>query len=115
MLFMEMLDKDNSGMVEFPEFVRVLAKRAEVEEIKQKRAEFYEALRVFDSNGDGKVSAEELGEILTKQGKNKLTTEEVEDMISRVDMDDEGMVDFDEFVKLFTGVSSIKELITGKP
>ena len=25
------------------------------------------------------------------------------------------MVDFDEFVKLFTGVSSIKELITGKP
>ena len=44
---MEMLDKDNSGMVEFPEFVRVLAKRAEVEEIKQKRAEFYEALRVL--------------------------------------------------------------------
>ena len=43
---MEMLDKDNSGMVEFPEFVRVLAKRAEVEEIKQKRAEFYEALEV---------------------------------------------------------------------
>ena len=42
--------------------------------------------KVFDSNGDGKVSAEELGEILTKQGKNKLTTEEVDDMISSVDM-----------------------------
>jgi len=25
------------------------------------------------------------------------------------------MVDFDEFIKLFTGVGSIKEFITGKP
>ena len=27
--------------------------------------------------------------------------------------DDDGMVNFDEFIKLFTGVSSIKEFITG--
>ena len=41
-----MLDKDDSGMVEFPEFVRVMAKRAEVEAIKKKTEEFREALKV---------------------------------------------------------------------
>ena len=41
-----MLDSDESGMVEFPEFVRVMAKRAEVEAIKKKTEEFREALQV---------------------------------------------------------------------
>ena len=40
-----MLDKDESGMVEFPEFVKVMAKRAEVEEIKKKTKEFEDALK----------------------------------------------------------------------
>ena len=42
-----MLDKDESGMVEFPEFARVMAKRAEVEAIKKKTQEFRDALKVF--------------------------------------------------------------------
>ena len=41
-----MLDKDESGMVEFPEFARVMAKRAEVEAIKKKTQEFRDALKV---------------------------------------------------------------------
>ena len=62
-----------------------------------------------------------------------MSEEEVEEMINSVDkvyiiyvtvdilhifvpwQDDDGMVDFDEFIKLFTGVGSIKEFITGKP
>lgn len=115
LLFLDMLDKDESGMVEFPEFARVMAKRAEVEAIKKKTQEFRDALKVFDFNGDGKVSAAELGDILTKQGRNKLSDEEVEEMIESVDKDDDGMVNFDEFIKLFTGVGSIKEFITGTP
>ena len=42
-----MLDKDDSGMIEFPEFVRVMAKRAEAEEIKKKTQEFRDALKVW--------------------------------------------------------------------
>ena len=41
-----MLDRDDSGMIEFPEFVKVMAKRAEVEAIKKKTEEFREALKV---------------------------------------------------------------------
>ena len=42
-----MLDKDESGMVEFSEFARVMAKRAEVEAVKKKTQEFRDALKVF--------------------------------------------------------------------
>ena len=43
---MKQLDQDESGMVEFPEFVRVMAKRAESARIAQKEQEFREAFEV---------------------------------------------------------------------
>ena len=42
---MKQLDQDESGMVEFEEFVRVMAKRAEETKILQKEREFREAFR----------------------------------------------------------------------
>ena len=43
---MHQLDQDDSGMVEFVEFVRVMAKRAEKEKIIQKEEEFKNAFKV---------------------------------------------------------------------
>ena len=42
---MKQLDQDESGMVEFAEFVRVMAKRAEEAKIFQKEREFRDAFR----------------------------------------------------------------------
>ena len=43
---MKQLDQDESGMIEFKEFVRVMAKRAEEAKIMQKEKEFKEAFKV---------------------------------------------------------------------
>ena len=43
---MHQLDQDDSGMVEFVEFVRVMAKRAEEERIALKEKEFKNAFKV---------------------------------------------------------------------
>ena len=43
---MQQLDQDKSGMVEFGEFVRVMAKRAEEQKISQKEQEFNSAFKV---------------------------------------------------------------------
>ena len=46
---MKEFDKDESGKVEFKEFVRVMAKKAENEKIAKKQKEFEDAFKVLKS------------------------------------------------------------------
>merc|ERR1712241_513389 len=105
-------DADESGKVEFKEFVRVMAKKAENAKIMEKEEEFRKAFEMFDRDGNGKISSAELRHVLTKTGRMKLTEEEVTEMIAEVDEDQDGKINFNELVKLFTGADSIRDLVT---
>lgn len=59
-----------------------------------KEEELREAFRVFDRNGDGFISASELRHVMTNLGE-KLTDEEVEDMIKEADLDGDGLVNYE--------------------
>lgn len=50
--------------------------------------------RVFDKNNDGLISSSELRHVMTNLGE-KLSEEEVDDMIKEADMDGDGMVNYD--------------------
>ena len=50
----------------------------------------------------GKISKEELTRVLTECGRMQLTMEEAEEFIAMVDNDGDGMLDYQEFVNLFT-------------
>jgi len=50
--------------------------------------------RVFDKNNDGLISSTELRRVMTNLGE-KLSEEEVEDMIKEADLDGDGMVNYD--------------------
>ena len=69
-------------------------------------------LKMFDRDGSGKISSAELRYVLTKTGRMKLTEEEVTEMIAEVDEDQDGKINFNELVKLFTGADSIRDLVT---
>ena len=70
--------------------------------------------QLFDKDGSGKISPSELRFVLTGTGKMKLTDEEVDEIIAEVDADNDGMINFTELVRMFTGADSIKDLVTGK-
>ena len=50
----------------------------------------------------GKISREELTDVLTNHGRMKVSLEEAGDYIAMVDTDSDGMLDYSEFVALFT-------------
>ena len=56
--------------------------------------ELRESFRVFDKNGDGFISANELRQVMFTLGE-KLSDEEVDEMIREADIDGDGRVNYD--------------------
>ncbi|KAK9125116.1 hypothetical protein Scep_013962 [Stephania cephalantha] len=59
-----------------------------------------DAFRVFDADGDGKISAEELLEVFAAIGDEGCTLDDCRRMISGVDSDGDGFVCFEDFQRM---------------
>jgi len=62
-------------------------------------ADLKEAFAIFDTNADGTIEAKELREVMRSLGQNP-TSREIREMIGSVDGDDNGAIDFEEFLIL---------------
>ena len=65
----------------------------------EQKAELKEAFSLFDRDGDGTITIKELQVVMRSIGQNP-TEEEVMAMINEVDSDNDGEVDFREFMEL---------------
>lgn len=92
------LDTDGSGTVDFPEFLSLMARKMRDMDSEE---EIREAFRVFDEDGIGYISAAELRHVMTNLGE-KLTDEEVDEMIKEADSNSDGQVNYEEFVRMMT-------------
>jgi len=110
------MDVDGNGTVDFDEFILMMSKKLSEPE---SEADIKEAFKVFDkvsfSDGDfcmsqrvpktlqkdnnGYISASELRQVMINLGE-KLTDEEINEMIREADNDDDGQVNYEEFVKM---------------
>ena len=61
--------------------------------------EIRETFRVFDKDGNGFVSPAELRHVLGNIGE-KLTDEEIDEMILEADVDGDGAINYEEFVAM---------------
>ena len=61
--------------------------------------EIREAFKVFDKNGNGYISAAEIRHVMTNLGEN-LTDYEVDEIIREADVDGDGWINYEEFVKV---------------
>jgi calmodulin len=61
--------------------------------------EFKEAFDIFDVDGGGTITAEELGEVMRSLGQ-KPTRAQLEAMVNEIDADGDGAIDFPEFLTM---------------
>lgn len=57
--------------------------------------------QIFDKDGNGFISAAELRHVMTNLGE-KLTDEEVDEMMREADIDGDGQVNYEDFVAMMT-------------
>ncbi|XP_076249908.1 calmodulin-alpha-like isoform X2 [Rhynchophorus ferrugineus] len=92
------VDQDGNGTIEFNEFLQMMSKKMKDADGEE---ELKEAFRVFDKNNDGLISNIELRHVMTSLGE-RLSEEEVDDMIKEADLDGDGQVNYEEFVGILT-------------
>ncbi|KAF1575878.1 UNVERIFIED_CONTAM: Calmodulin, partial [Eudyptes robustus] len=68
---------------------------------KEQVEEFKEAFELFDKDGDGRVTALELGIVMQSLGHTP-TEQELIDMVNEIDEDGNGSIELEEFVKMMS-------------
>merc|ERR1711904_601583 len=97
-----LFDKDGAGTIAFPEFLSLMARKMKDTDTEE---ELIEAFKVFDRDGNGFISAAELRHVMKNLGE-KLTDEEVDEMIREADVDGDGQINYEEFVKMMMAKSA---------
>ncbi|KAI0494935.1 hypothetical protein KFK09_025081 [Dendrobium nobile] len=85
-------DADKNNAIDFPEFLNLMTSKTNVTE-----KGLRDAFNMFDKDQDGFISAAELGQVMANLGQ-KLTDEDLNEMISQIDLDGDGKISYDEFV-----------------
>lgn len=92
------VDVDHNGKMDLAEFIVMMHSQVgSIDTMEEMRIAF----RAFDTDGDGRVSKEEFRLCMLNYGERFLE-EDIEVMIRLADLDDNGYIDFGEFVKMLT-------------
>ncbi|KAG2440115.1 hypothetical protein HXX76_004229 [Chlamydomonas incerta] len=90
------IDPDNRGVVDYKEFEKIMTR--DIREYDNEQ-DLKAAWKVFDKAGAGSISTSELKHVLTSVGE-KLSPEEIAEMIAEADPDKSGKVLYDNFIKM---------------
>ena len=90
------VDLNSDGRVELDEFIALMSRNSPDT---QTEDEVINAFRVFDKEGNGLIATAELKHIMMTIG-DKMTEAEADEMIHEADIDDDGVINYEEFVRM---------------
>lgn len=92
------MDLDRNGTIDFTEFLATMNSfYNSAKEIS--REEILDIFSIFDRDGDGYITGDEIMELTTILDEN-LTESEIKNMICEIDLDKDGRIDLEEFKKI---------------
>jgi len=92
----EVSDDKKNDSLEFNEFVKMVAlslKRGP----SQSKKELLEAFKQFDKDEDGKLTMDELRQVMTSMGEEPVSEQEFQDFAKALQPDADGLLDFEGF------------------
>lgn len=95
---METVDSNQNGLIDYTEFIAACMHSVNYLKSNHLRTAF----TYFDTDKDGKISREELGACLAGEDFT-LSDEQIDTMLEGVDANDDGEVDYDEFIQMMIG------------
>lgn len=92
------IDQDSNGEIDFDEFVAVMSRKVSAtytaDQVKN-------AFKVFEGNAPpGFIKVDVLIRALTMDGTDKLTEDQAHDLVSQLEPDGDGMINYVEYVDL---------------
>ncbi len=85
-------DKDRSGLLEFPEFLQIVAKNIRDSNTEE---ELFEGLRLLDRENNGMISSDDLKLFMMNIGE-RLTEKEANEILLEIDPNNSGYVSYKE-------------------
>ncbi|XP_064622750.1 calmodulin, striated muscle-like [Lineus longissimus] len=93
------VDADGNDEIDFDEFCDLMMRKAA--EGSNDDAELREAFQIFDTKDHGYITLMDLKNVMISLGE-KLSDAELEDMIKEADANNDGKIQFEEFVRMMT-------------
>ena len=90
------VDLNSDGKIELDEFITLMSRNSPDT---QTEDEVINPFRVFDKEGNGLIATAELKHIMMTIG-DKMTEAEADEMIHEADIDDDGVINYEEFVRM---------------
>ncbi len=90
------IDKDGSGTIDYDEFLEMMTVKMGTRDSKE---EMIKAFRLFDDDETGKISFKNLKRVAKELGES-ISDEELQEMIDEADLDGDGEVSQDEFLRI---------------
>ena len=95
------LDMYGNGTLTFPQFLKLLSQN--YNETKFNVEEMKAVFRIFDKDGDGFITADEIQLEMSNHG-DVFTDQQIQQMMKGADSNGDGKIDYEEFVKLMESI-----------